>query len=202
MKALVIGVFCVMTASSAYAQEGRYVMGVGGVTFGTETSAVFGAEGGVRMRPNLVVFGEVGRMLNITPQDVQDDLDDAAELLELETGFPWSFDSKIPATYFGAGAKYLIPSNGAMNFYVAGSIGVARLTAEIEEEDLGDIVDDLIDEGFLDEDDVRATKIYFALGGGVEGNIGTRGMFDVGYRFVKISDANVSRLTAGVGVRF
>lgn len=178
------------TASGAYAQESKgYVMGLGGITFGNETAGVFGAELGGSLGRNLVVFAEGGRMLNVTPEDFQNDVEAIG------------FETKVPATYFGAGAKYVIPSQANVNFYLAGSAGVARVKAEITL-DGDDIVEDLIDEGIIDEDDVKSTEFYFALGGGIQGNLGANGLFDIGYRFVKIDEANISRVTAGIGFRF
>jgi opacity protein-like surface antigen len=202
-----IVIFCasalLLAGSHAEAQQSRgYVMGLGGITFGTETAGAFGGEAGGWVGRNLVVFGEAGHMVNVAPKELQDDLDEAEDALEFLTGADWGFESKVPSTYFGGGAKYLFPSQRAMNFYVAGSAGFARLKAEITEQDFGDIIDDLIDEGFIEEDDVEGTEFYFSVGGGLMGNIGGSALYDVGYRFIKISDVNISRVMGGVGFRF
>lgn len=174
------------TASGAYAQESKgYVMGVGGITFGTATAGVFGAEVGGKVGSNLVVFGEGGRMLNVTPKEFHDGVEDLG------------FEAEVPATYFGAGAKYLFPSQSNVNFYVAGSVGAARVKAKISADG-----EDLIDAGIIDEDEAKSTEFYFALGGGITGGIGAKGVYDLGYRFIKIDEANISRVTAGVGFRF
>lgn len=199
---LALGVLLTVGSHADAQQRQGYVMGLGGFTFGTETGGAIGAEGGAWIGQNLVVFGEIGHMVNVAPKDLQDQLDEAEEELEFLTGVDWGFESKVPATYFGGGVKYIFPSQAPVNFYAAGSAGFTRLKAEITEQDLGDIIDDLIDEGFLDEDDVESTEFYFSLGGGVMGNIGERTFYDVGYRFIKINEANVSRVMGGVGFRF
>ena len=193
----------VLTSGRAEAQQPRgYVMGLGGVTFGTETAGAFGGEAGGWVGRNWVVFGEAGHMLNVAPREVQDELDAAEETLEELTGFDWSFESKVAATYFGGGVKYMFASHAAMNFYVAGSAGFGRWKGEIREQNLGDLIDDLVNLGFVDEDDVEGTEFYFLAGGGLMGSIGRRGVYDVGYRFMKISDINISRVMAGAGFSF
>jgi hypothetical protein len=75
------------------------------------------------------------------------------------------------------------------------------MKASIKEADLGEVLDDLVDEGFLDEDDVKGTEFAFEVGGGVSIPAG-RALMDVGYRFMRINDVNVSRFVGGFGVRF
>ena len=64
------------TPVAAHAQNRGFVGGLGGITFGTEPSSVFAGQGGVRIARQLVVFGEVGRMQNVLPDDVQDQIDE------------------------------------------------------------------------------------------------------------------------------
>ena len=198
----VLGAVLLITGRVEAQQPRGYVMGLGGVTFGTETAGVFGGEVGGWVGRNWVVFGEVGRMLNVAPKEVQDELDAAEETLEALTGFDWSFTSKIAATYFGAGVKYVFAPQGVTNFYVAGSAGFGKWKGEIREQNLGDIIDDLVNLGFVDEDDVQGTEFYYLAGGGLMGSLGRRAIYDVGYRFMRINDINISRVMAGAGVTF
>jgi hypothetical protein len=188
--------------SSSTESRPGYVMGFGGLTFGTETAAAVGGEGGGGVGQHLLAFGEFGHMINVAPKELQDELDNAEQILELITGLDWGFESKVPATYFGGGAKYLMPSSTAMNFYVAGSVGLARIKAEVSEKDFGDVIDDLVQEGYLDEDDVEGTEFYFSVGAGIRGTLGSRGLYDLGYRFIRINEVNISRALGGIGVRF
>lgn len=202
MKTIIAAVMCVLAASAAQAQEKGYVQGVGGLTFQSEVSGLFGGEFGVNVHPSVQIYGQVGRMLNILPKSVQDDLDDAAQELTFFTGDRWEFDGKVPATYFGGGIKVLVPTGSAVRPYILGGVGMANMKASIKEIDLGEIVDDLVDEGYLDEDDVRGTQFAFELGGGLVIPVGARLQVDAGYRFMRISEVNVSRFVGGFGVRF
>jgi opacity protein-like surface antigen len=202
VKQILIAAMCVLAASTVQAQDRGFVQGVGGLTFQSETSGFFGLEVGGNVTPDLQVFGQVGRMNNVLPRSLQQDLDDAAQVLTLLTGQRWEFDAKVPATYFGAGVKYLIPTGAPVRPYLTGTVGFANMKASIREIDLGEIVDDLVDEGFLDEDDVSGTEFAYGFGGGVLVPLGSRLQLDAGYRFKKINEANVSRVFGGLGVRF
>jgi hypothetical protein len=202
VKTIMAAVMCLLAASAAQAQDKGYVQGVGGLTFQSEISGLFGGEFGVNAHENIQIYGQAGRMLNILPKSVQDDLDDAGQTLSLLTGDRWEFDGKMPATYFGGGVKFLIPTRAAVRPYILGGIGVAHIKASVKEIDLGEILDDLVDEGFIDEDDVRGTKFAFEVGGGVAIPLGARVQLDAGYRFMRISEANVSRFAGGLGFRF
>ena len=83
-----------------------YALGVGGVTFQSETSGLFGAEFGGDVARDLRVYGQVGHMINVLPHEIQDELDEAADELTFLTRTRWQFDGKLPSTYFGGGVKY------------------------------------------------------------------------------------------------
>jgi opacity protein-like surface antigen len=202
VKTIMVAVMCVLAASAAQAQDRGYAQGMSGLTFQSEASGLFGGEFGVNVHRDVLIYGQVGRMLNILPKSVQDDLDDAAQELTFLTGSRWEFDGKVPATYFGGGIKVLVPTGTAVRPYVLGGIGMANMKASIREIDLGEILDDLVDAGFLDEDDVRGTQFAFELGGGLVIPVGARLQVDAGYRFMRISEVNVSRFVGGFGVRF
>lgn len=202
MKTIMAAMMCVVAASAAQAQDRGYAQGVGGLTFQSEASGLFGGEFGVNVHRDVLIYGQVGRMLNILPKSVQDDLDDAAQELTFLTGSRWEFDGKIPATYFGGGIKVLVPTGGAVRPYLLGGVGMANMKASVSEIDLGEILDDLVDAGYLDEDDVRGTEFAFELGGGLVIPVGARLQVDAGYRFMRISEVNVSRFVGGFGVRF
>jgi hypothetical protein len=200
MKSIICAFVIVLSAAVAHAQDRGCVVGVGGLTFQSEVSGLFGAEFGAAVAPNVLVYGQVGRMINILPKSVQDDLDDAAQTLTLLTGDRWEFDGKVPATYFGGGVKFLFPTAAPVRPYVLGGVGLAHMKASITEVDLGEVLDDLV-EGFLDEDEVKGTEFAFEFGGGLSIPAG-RALLDVGYRFMRINEVNVSRFVGGFGVRF
>ena len=202
MKTFLAAAWLVLAATTASAQERGYVLGVGGFTFQSEVSGLFGGEFGVYVHPAVAVYGQIGRMINILPKSIQDDLDDAAQELTFLTGDRWEFDGKLPATYFGGGVRFIVPTQSAVRPYILGGIGVANLKASIKEIDFGEVLDDLIDAGYVDEDDVRGTRFAFEFGGGVAIPVGSRVQLDAGYRFMRVSDVNVSRFVGGFGARF
>jgi opacity protein-like surface antigen len=201
LKATICTLVFVLAASAAQAQEKGYVQGVSGLTFQSETSTLMGGEIGFNVTPDLVIYGQGGRMLNVLPKSVQNDLDFASQVLTLATGQRWAFDGKVRATYFGGGAKYLIPTGSGIRPYVLGGVGLAKLKGSITEVDLGDYLDILVDEGLIDEDDVKADEFSYEFGGGVSVPVSVI-QLDFGYRFMKIGEANVSRFVGGFGVRF
>jgi hypothetical protein len=90
-------------AATASAQtpgsERGFVGGLGGITFGTVTSGAVGGQVGMRVGEGLFVIGEVGRMFDVLPREIQDDLDEFVDILEDQTGLPVEVDLRAPATY-------------------------------------------------------------------------------------------------------
>jgi opacity protein-like surface antigen len=180
-----------------------YALGIGGLTFQSETSGLFGGEFGGNVTADLQIYGQVGRMINALPKSFQEDVDNAASLLTYLTGDRWKFDAKLPATYFGGGVKYLVPTGTAVRPFAIGGVNGGSFKASVNEIDLGEVVDDLVDYGYLDEDDVKATKFGFEVGGGLMIPVGAM-QFEAGYRFMKFVDTEieVSRFVVGFGTRF
>ncbi|MGE3274968.1 MAG: outer membrane protein [Vicinamibacterales bacterium] len=186
-----------------FAQERGYLGGSAGITFGTETAPFFAGEIGAHVTDDLVVYGSVGRMNNVLPGSVQDALDVASTLLTIATGARWEFSATAPAFFGVGGVRYLLPTGEGARPYVQGGIGFANVSLNIEEVDFGDVTSQLVRAGYLDDDSIA--KLAFEFGGGVYVPAGERLFVDVGYRFMKLVDAedvNVSRAYGAVGVRF
>ena len=205
---LALSLSCVSVPAFAQAQPaprtGGYLAGIGGMTFGTETSTLFGGEAGVDVTPNVTVYGTAGRMQNIAPRYVSDELDAFNALLTLSTGETYRFKATAP-TFFGiGGVKYRIPASGSLRPYVLGGAGFGSIKLNITERTLGNITDIMVSGGMFDESDVKKISFVFETGGGVEIPVGAM-YVDAGYRFgrfVQVDDANVSRAYVGVGYRF
>lgn len=181
-----------------------YVEGIGGLTFGTESATMFGGEIGFDLSENVEVYGSVGRMQNIAPSYINEQLDVLDDVLTALTGQVWDFSVKAPSFFGVGGLKMRVPMEGNMRPYVLGGIGFGSIDVNISEIDLGDVTEVLIADGHLLREDIEATKMMFELGGGIEVPVGGLHL-DLGYRFGKflgIEDANVSRAYAGVGFRF
>ena len=202
MKVPIFAATIALAASSAAAQTPRgYVQGMSGITFMAETAGAFGVEGGLHLSPNLVVFGQAGRFLNVLPDSVRRDIDRAAASAEDFLGRRLQLDARIRATYAGGGIKYLLPLGGQARPYVLGSVGVVTYEGSLREVELGDILAIAIALGAVDAEDVEGTEAAYEVGGGVV--VGRRRVqFDVGYRLMNVSGVNISRIVAGVGARF
>jgi hypothetical protein len=173
-----------------------------GATFGTEAAPFFAGEVAGNITRDLQIYGTVGRMNNVLPSSVQDDLDDVSAFLTALTGVRWDFEATAPAFFGVGGVRYLVPTGGAARPYALGGVGFGAISLKVEEVDLGDITDDLVSDGYLDDDAIN--KLAFEFGGGVLVPFG-RAYVDVGYRFMKFVDAedvNISRAYAGFGVTF
>src|SRR5262245_20941344 len=84
--------------------EKGFVRGLAGVTFGAETSTIFGGGFGWTVAPNLQITAEVGRMQNVIPGEIQDLLDEFNDFLVSEAGIPVDLDVAVPVFYFLGGA--------------------------------------------------------------------------------------------------
>jgi opacity protein-like surface antigen len=182
--ALACGAPALASAQGASAPQG-FVGGLGGVTFGTVTSAAVAGQGGVRIAPDLYVIGEVGYMRNVLPKKIRDEFDDLVDEIELEAGVPVSLSVSIPAKY-GFGGLRWSPSRGAVSPFVEGGVGVAHVNAKVDEATvLGIDISDEVKDGI--GDDASATKFLFALGGGVNARISSALSADVGFRYTRIA---------------
>ena len=188
-RSFVLAVVCagVMTGTpiAAHAQNRGFVGGLGGITFGTEPSSVFAGQGGVRIATQLVVFGEVGRMQNVLPDDVQDQIDEFVRTFEAETGVDALLEAKVPAFYGMGGIRW--SPDAPVAPFVEGAMGFANLSvdlhAEIDGVDISDQADDILQD---EEDSLDATKFLLAFGGGLNARVAEQVRLDIGYRYTRI----------------
>ncbi len=110
--------------------ERGYLTGAGGFTTTSETtSGDFLIEGGWRIAPNLMVFGNIGQFHNLQPSDVQPAVDTTTGLLSTSDGINVTGTGRVPATYSVGGLRYQIPlSTRFFSPYVLGGLGFAHLT--------------------------------------------------------------------------
>jgi hypothetical protein len=188
-------------STPAFAQDRGYVLGTGGATFMERTAGVFGVEGGFHITRDVIVYGQAGRMLDVLPASVQDDIESGAATLSALTGRTWRFDAHIKATYFGGGVKYILPIGTTVRPYIAGTVGGATYQGTLTEAELGDVLDDAVALGLIKANDVKGTDVAYELGGGVLVPRG-RLQFEAGYRLMNVKGVSVSRVIAGAGIRF
>jgi opacity protein-like surface antigen len=179
-------------ASSASAQERGVVQGVAGMTFGTETGAIFGGGFGVNVAPSVQITGEFGRMQNILPKWMQDEADEGARLVEdvvfifFDERVDVDVDARASAFYGMGGARFVAPTAGLVRPFVGGSVGFAHVTPSIGLALEGDdITQEAIDDGFLERFE-SLSKLMMAFDGGVSVRAGRAVSIDIGYRYTRI----------------
>jgi opacity protein-like surface antigen len=158
--------------------------GLGGVTFGTETSSAIAGQVGVRIARDLFVIGEIGRMQNVLPDEVADTLEGLEDLLEVE-GVPVEFDLDVPS-FYGFGGIRWAPSGRRVRPFAEGGVGFAHLTLNGTAIVGGVDITDLIEDQFGDITDLSTNEFLLAFGGGVNFALTPAMSVDAGYRFTRI----------------
>ncbi|HEX5214132.1 MAG TPA: outer membrane beta-barrel protein [Vicinamibacterales bacterium] len=159
--------------------------GLVGVTFGTETGAMFGGRVGFRVSRNLHLFADVGRITDVTPKEISDQIDAALEFLPDDISV--SLTAKTPTTYVAGGVRWS-QTLGRVGPFAEAGVGVGHITADIKLIIDGiDISDELRDEI---GDDASTTEFLFMFGGGVNFTISPVVSVDAGYRFTRIATDN------------
>jgi len=204
-------------------QDARgFVTGLGGFTVSAgNTSGDFRVEGGVRVAPHLMVFGNVGRFGDLQG-DLQPTLDATTTALATNQGLTVLGNGSLPASYVTGGLRVEVPTNTRVLPYVLGSVGVARLnpTAEFTFSSgtmpdgstpaAGtDVTAALTTSGSFTAPPA-STAFMFTLGGGIQVPVVPHWVADVGYRYSRIaadstlnaSPLNANGMTFGIGYRF
>jgi opacity protein-like surface antigen len=230
MKALMmVATATLLAATPLFAQDNGgqdakgFVTGLGGFTtsVGSTTGDML-IEGGVRIAPHTMLFGNVGRFGNLQG-DLQPTLDATTAALAANQGLTVIGGGSLPASYYTGGVRVEVPINSSRALpYVLGSVGVARLnpTAQFTFAS-GTMPDGSTPVVGADVTSVIATTgsftappastaFMFSLGGGVQVPVVPHWVADVGYRYSRIaadstlsaSPLNANGMTFGVGYRF
>lgn len=217
----------VAAAAPAFAQEpgiqqaNGYTSAFGGAVWagGNSTGSVL-FEGGARIAPHIMGFGNVGRFSDLRA-DLNATLDSAKSSLSNQ-GFGIIDESTLPAWYGIGGVRAEMFATKRALPYVLGGIGAARLDPTTRFTFSSGILPDgsapsvgtdvtatLESMGSLSEP-ASSTAFMFMLGGGAQIPLASRWAADVGYRYSRIAadDAlsatalNTNAITFGVGYRF
>jgi len=172
-----------LAAAQTAAPDARiFAGGLVGVTFGTETGAMFGGRVGFRVSRHLHLFAEVGRITDVTPKEIGDQINEALDLIPEE--IPVTFTAKTPTTYVVGGVRWS-QTQGRIGPFAEAGVGVGHITADFKLVVDGiDLSDELRDEV---GDDISATEFLFMFGGGVNITISPVVSVDAGYRFTRIA---------------
>lgn len=186
---IAVALFNLFAVIPTAAQDRGTAAGHVGVTFQSETAAVFGGEFGVAIVPMLHIYGAVGRMQDALPNDIQDFIDLIDDRI----------NASLPALYVMGGVRAIAPS-GPVRPYVMFGAGFAHLEGKFEFNGR-DVTDEVEEELELE---LSSNEFAFELGGGLMIPVGGSAFVDSGYRYTRINgaDINVSRVYGGFGVRF
>jgi opacity protein-like surface antigen len=206
--AMVGGVAHAQTRTPAAVDKG-YVEGVAQSAFGNVTTQSYGAEVGVTVAPNVQVFGEFGRIKTVASTEFTA----AASKIAIGLAPPVQpaavgFTAKQPVTFFGAGAKYLIPTATPVKPYVLGGFGMAKVENDVVftlgGTDAGSALAQYVTLG--SDLSGTVTKPMLTLGGGVAIPVWQAIVLDLQYRYGRIfteeQAITTNRAGIGFGVRF
>jgi hypothetical protein len=195
------------TPASASDADHGYVEGVIQSAFGNVTSQSFGIELGFTLRPNIQVFGEVGKVRDAATSSIGAAAQIIAGALS-QTQANVAFQVKEPVTFGVAGLKFIVPTAGALRPYVLAGGGVASVTQDVAFTVGGtDVTSNIGSLGVTLGTDLSGTfaKPMIVVGAGAMWPW-QRLVVDFQYRFGRIfaedEGINVSRAGIGVGVRF
>jgi len=216
-----------LAAAPSFAQEkgvvdpSGYASGFGGAVWaaGNSSSSVL-FEGGVRIAPHLMAFGNVGRFTNLQG-DLQPTLDATTASLSNE-GVGVTSGGSLPAWYGVGGLRAEIPAGTHLFPYVLGGLGAARLNPSPQfmfasgtlpdgsTPTVGtDVTQSLITAGSF-TDPPPSSAFMMMLGGGVQIPVVQHWAADIGYRYSRIAadttlsatPLNTNVMTFGFGYRF
>lgn len=216
MRTIILAAIVAAAPASAFAQTHAYVNGAGGFATTTDgTSEDVLGEAGVRVAPNLFVFGDVGRFHNLQPSAVQPAIDTTVQTLSA-IGVDVTSTSSVPAWYTSGGVRYQIPTRARVTPYVFTSVGMARLTPRATfsytSGQLGDtppntgddVTSQLVSLGDFTQP-AATNALMISGGGGIEAPIARHLVVDAGYRLSHVNadtPLHAQGLTFGVGYRF
>jgi len=177
------------------------VGGLGGVTFGTVTGGAFGAQGGIQIAPGLFAIGEVGRMQNVLPKDIRDEIEDEIDNLIGESGLDIDLEFKMPATYWFGGLRWA-PSGSPVAPFLEGGVGSGHLSVDVSKFEIEGV--SVLPELKNEFGDMTTTELLIAIGGGVTARLNPSISLDAGYRFTWIhtEDPSVNTSMVYAAIKF
>jgi opacity protein-like surface antigen len=207
---------------AGWQDAGGYVTGMGGFASATgNTTGDLLVEGGVRVAPHVMLFGDLGQFHNLQG-DLQPTLNSATTTLAANQGLTILGGGTLPAWYSVGGVRVEVPTSSAVLPYVLGGIGVARLNPAPQftfssgtmpdgsTPTVGQDVTSVITSTGAFSAPASSNAFMFTLGGGVQFPVAPRWVIDAGYRYSRIaadptlsaSPLNANGMTFGVGYRF
>jgi hypothetical protein len=181
-----------MIPASAFAQGGStsptwFVGGLGGVTFTAVTSGAVAGQVGRRIGPNLFFIGEVGRMPNVMPKEIDAMIDDLLDQVDSGIAANISLNISAPLSYGFFGGRW-VPLGSSLSPFVEGGIGAAKVSLKLGRVELFGV--DLRDQ-VLDAigPTTSVTDFLTTIGFGVTGRVAASAAIDAGYRYTHVATA-------------
>jgi opacity protein-like surface antigen len=217
MRALTTLLILLAVPAASFAQTPRgYANLAGGFAVTSDnTSGDVVGEAGVRVAPNLFVFGNLGRFENVAPSAFQQTVD--ATSASLATGgLGVTGTARVPAWYTMGGVRWIVPTSTRIAPYVFGGAGLAHVTdtatftyssgtlAGATPISGDDVTQQLVSLGDYVQP-ASSNAFMLSFGGGVQAPVAPRLVFDVGYRVSRIgtdTPFNAQSVTFGFGYKF
>ena len=217
---LVLGclAFAAVPAAAQPVQEHGYVVGMGGATVAGVDAPMIGASVGVNVTPNLLITGEVGKMMDMQPRFTRDDLQVLTGQVGA-TGIPFTASAKVPAYFVTAGGRYTLPSTGLVRPYLLGSAGWVHVIPEPSFMAAGiNVTDAVLSDATLGRAFRKQDRPLASAGGGMLVAVTDHLAMDFGYKYSRVfintdylqlpespdhhNGINLHRLYAGIGYGF
>lgn len=230
--AVAVMALATLTATPLFAQEhaqnggwqdaAAYVTGLGGfqAATGSTTGDVL-IEGGVRVAPHVLVFGDLGWFKNLQG-DLTPSLNGTVNSLQSTQGLNVTGTGTLPAVYSIGGVRVEIPSSDLFLPYVFGGAGVAHLNPTQQFVFASgtmpdgstpaagqDVTSNLTTSGVFTPP-LASNAFMYTIGGGVLIPVAQRWVIDAAYRYSRIaadstlsaSPLSTNGMTFGLGYRF
>jgi hypothetical protein len=217
--ALILTLVGTLWTTAAYAQETHgYVEGNGGISSltGVKSGGAIG-EVGIKIAPNVMLFGNVGNIRDTGSSSLQASIDQAVSDLAANNDLTVTGTSRVPAWYSMGGARIQFPGHRAVTPYVFGSVGFAKLSPTIHfNYESGttptgnvatagdDITNDIVANGLFSKP-TSTRGLMLRTGGGVQVPLGRYLLGNVSYSVSRISSdtpIHGQDVTFGLGFKF
>lgn len=199
-----------------------YITGLGGFQAATgQTTGDVLLEGGVRIAPHVMVFGDLGWFKNLQG-DLTSSLNSTVTSLQNSQGLIVTGSGTLPALYSIGGARVEIPASDLFLPYVFGGAGVAHLTPTQQflfssgtmpdgsTPTAGQNVTSSLTTTGVFTPTPASNAFMYTVGGGVLIPVAQRWVVDAAYRYSRIaadstlsaSPLSTNGMTFGLGYRF
>jgi opacity protein-like surface antigen len=216
LAAVAAGIALLATPHRAFAQAAAapgtpvsptkgYAEVVANSTFGNVTSQAYGGEVGYKVWREAMAFVEAGQVRNAASAATSNAAQLIASALSQLQPAAVSYSVREPVTYFAAGLRFPLATEGKVTPYALAGAGVGQVKKDVSftiasSEPVSQYVT-------LGEDlNGTETKALFTVGGGVMWPVYQKVILDVQFRLMRVftegEGLNIGRVGIGLGVKF